>query len=313
MPDEPAPNQPAPKDATLVDSVLERMPRFAGIPRRVTALTGGLTNLNVRVTTATDDVVVRISSENSALLAVDRTNEEHNSRLAAASGVAPPVGERLVDPPTLVVDYLPADTMSAALLRRGDRLDRIAATLRTLHGGPPFLTRFDMFQIQPRYLQIVHSMGLVLPERYLDHAPVLERIAEAFSRNPEPLVPCHNDLLAENILDDGQRIWLIDFEYSGNNEASFELGNLAAESALSDAHLGDLVAAYWGEPRPDKEARALLWGLVARYGWTLWGVISEAINALDFDFRGWAMEKYDEFEAVIASPRLEHLLQTCAV
>ena len=301
-----------PEHDARIAAVLAGIDRFRGATADVRRLTGGLTNTNYRVTGGDDDVVIRVSSPDSSLLAIDRDNEEHNARAAAETGVAPAVHERLLDPIALVVDYVPSRTMSAAELRRGDHLGRIATTLRVLHAGRPFRDRFDMFEICDRYLRIATDRELRLPDGYVGHRATIGRIAAAMTTEPEPLVPCNNDLLAENLLDDGERIWVIDFEYSGNNEASFELGNLASESQLSGDQLDELVAAYWGERRPDKSARAELWGLVAKYGWTLWGVISGSINDLDHDFWSFAMERYEPFEAMVRSPRLDHLLERCA-
>ena len=106
-------------------------------------------------------------------------------------------------------------------------------------------------------------------------------------------MPCNNDLLAANFIDDGDRIWLIDYEYSGNNDPCFELGNVAGECGLADDALAALVTAYYGRPRRSRIARARLFGLVARYGWTLWGAIQHAASELDFDFWSWAMERFE--------------------
>jgi len=295
-----------------VDAILDRFDRFAGRHRTVEVLAGGLTNTNYRVTTDDAVSVVRVSTPDASLLAIDRDHEELNARAAARAGVAPEVYERLTDPPVLVVDYIESETLTAAAVSRGDRLDRIADALRTLHAGPLFANRFDMFEIQRRYLAICSDRGLALPPRYLEHSVTLDRIAAALAARPEALVPCHNDLLAENLLDDGQRIWIIDYEYAGNNEPSFELGNLAAESGLTTQQLADLCAAYWGRTSTADVARAELWGLVARYGWTLWAHISADINPLDFDFIAWGREKYDAFETVTGSPRFGSLLDQAA-
>jgi thiamine kinase-like enzyme len=106
-------------------------------------------------------------------------------------------------------------------------------------------------------------------------------------------VPCNNDLLAGNFIDDGERIWLIDYEYSGNNDPCFELGNIAAECRLSPDALAELVTSYYGRPLRNKIARARLLGRAGKYGWTLWGAIQSAASPLDFDFWSWAMERFD--------------------
>jgi thiamine kinase-like enzyme len=124
----------------------------------------------------------------------------------------------------------------------------------------------------------------------------------------EPTVPCNNDLLAENFIEVDGAMRLIDYEYSGNNEPSFELGNVWSESNLSLAQLDELITHYYERPLRNMVARARLGGLLAKYGWTLWGSIQDGISDLDFDFWGWAMEKYDRAVAEFEGPEFEQLL-----
>jgi thiamine kinase-like enzyme len=132
----------------------------------------------------------------------------------------------------------------------------------------------------------------------------------AMGAHPEPTVPCNNDLLAENFIDDGERLWLIDYEYSGNNEPSFELGNIWSESNLSVEQLSALVEAYYGEPLRNKVARARLWGLMSKYGWTLWASIQDAVADIDFDYWQWGMEKYDRAVAEFTGRDFDSLWPT---
>ena len=198
--------------------------------------------------------------------------------------------------------------MDAEKLRRGDRLAAIADSCRRLHAGRRFLHDFDMFEIQPRYLAIVHERGLRLPDRYEEFEPQIRELERAMRVRPEQTVPCNNDLLAENFIDVGGEMRLIDYEYSGNNEPSFELGNVWSESNLSLEQLEELVAHYYGRPLRSKVARARLWGLMSKYGWTLWGSIQDGISDLDFDFWAWAMEKYERAVAEFDGPDFERLL-----
>ena len=125
----------------------------------------------------------------------------------------------------------------------------------------------------------------------------------------EGTVPCNNDLLAENFIDVGGAFRLIDYEYSGNNDACFELGNVWSESNLSLEQLDELVAHYYGRPRRNKVARARLWGLMSKYGWTLWASIQDGVSEIDFDFWEWGMEKYVRAVAEFDGPGFERLLE----
>jgi thiamine kinase-like enzyme len=279
----------------------------------VTELSGGLTNRNLHVRTEDGgDYVVRLAAANAGLLAINRDHEYRNSVAAAQAGVGAPVIDYRPDLGILVVGFLTARTFSPEDLRSGEQLGRIAGACRQLHNGPRFTGDFNMFRIQEGYLQIVQERGFRLPPRYEEFGQHVARIEAAFAENPQPTVPCNNDLLAENFLDDGEKLWLIDYEYSGNNEATFELGNVWSESGLSLDQLEELVEHYYGAPRPDMVARARLWGLMSKYGWTLWASIQDAEAEIDFDFWGWGMEKYDRAVAEFDGPEYGRLLAIAA-
>jgi thiamine kinase-like enzyme len=290
-----------------LEEVLAAVPELADA-QSVEALTGGMTNTNYKVTSPSGCYVVRISGKDTSLLAIDRENEVHNTIAAAEAGVGAPFVAALPEHDALVLGFLEGEVMNPEKLRRGDRIEAIANACRRLHAGRRFLKDFDMFEIQPRYLAIVRERGFRLPDRYEGFEPQIRELERAMRVRPEQTVPCNNDLLAENFIDVGGEMRLIDYEYSGNNEASFELGNVWSESNLSLEQLEELVGAYWGTPLRNKVARARLWGLMSKYGWTLWGSIQVGISDLDFDFWSWAMEKYERAVQELDGPQFEQLL-----
>jgi thiamine kinase-like enzyme len=226
--------------------------------------------------------------------------------LAASVGVGAPVVDYLPGEGVLVVEFLPGRTYAASDV--GANLPRIAAAARRLHGAPAFASRFDMFEVQRGYLRIVRERGYAVPAGYDALAPAVARVEAALTAQPEPLVPCHNDLLAANILDDGGDLRFIDYEYSGMNEASFELGNLVDEARLDHDHLVELVESYHGTSSPQLLARAELWGLAGRWAWTLWGAIQHGVSDVDHDFWDFATERHELAVALMTSSRFEDLL-----
>lgn len=270
-------------------------------------LDGGITNRNYHVITEANEFVVRVSDPESSALAIDRHAEYENSLRAAKSGAGPEVVEYLPGAGLLVVSWINGRTFHKPDVRAN--LPRIATACRTLHAGPEFVSTFNMFEIQQRYLRLVLEQGYRLPDEYLSFAEAVLRIKLALDAHPEQLVPCNNDLLAENFIDDGDRVWIIDQEYSGNNEASFELGNIWSESTLDDEALAELVESYWGTADPAKIARARLWGVMSKYGWTLWASIQEAISPIEFAFWDWGMEKYERAVDEFRSPGFARLLE----
>jgi thiamine kinase-like enzyme len=294
---------------TPLEEILDLVPALAGGGRRVEELPGGLTNANHKVVTERGAFVVRRWSEDTGLLAIDRDNEYESSVRAAEVGVGAPVVGYLPEHNTMVFAFVEGRTMSAADLRDNRRIGAVAEACRTLHSARRFRDDFDMFDIQPRYLGIVDERGFRLPDRYREFAPHVAAIREALAVRDEGTVPCNNDLLAENFLlrQDGS-FWLIDYEYSGNNDACFELGNVWSESNLAPEQLSELVGSYYGRPLRHKVARARLWGMMSKYGWTLWASIQDGVSDIDFDFWAWGMEKYERAVAEFDSPDFERLL-----
>jgi thiamine kinase-like enzyme len=291
-----------------LEDVLAAVPELRGATV-AEPLAGGLTNTNYRVVSPAGTYVVRISGKDTGLLAIDRANELHNTIAASESGIGARFVAALPEHDALVLEFLRGTVLSAEMIRAGDRLELVAAACRRLHASRRFKADFDMFEIQRGYLEVVRDRGFRLPDRYLELEPQVRAVERAMRALPEPTVPCNNDLLAENFIDVGGELRLIDYEYSGNNEASFELGNVWSESNLSLTQLDELVAHYWGRPLRSKVARARLWGLMSKYGWTLWASIQDGISDLDFDFWSWGMEKYDRAVAEFDSPDFERLLE----
>ena len=297
------------EDLTEFDSALDALDCLRGHDREVEKLPGGLTNVNLKVTTSERSVVVRIPQPGSDLLAIDRRAEHVNSRAAADAGVGAPVLEFHEDPCLLVIGFLQGRTFTDEDLRDGRHLARVAAACRQLHSGERFVSDFDMFEVQKNYLDIVQEHGFRLPDRYLEFADKAEQIQRVLTATPTQTVPCNNDLLAGNFIDDGTKLWLIDYEYAGNNDACFELGNIWSEAGLSPEQLEELMEAYDGQLLQHRVARARLWGLMSKYGWTLWGSIQNSVSAIDFDFWAWGMEKYERAVEEFDGPEFESLLE----
>ena len=269
-------------------------------------LSGGLTNRNIKVETDHGDYVARISSNESALLSIDRNNEFNNSTIAAEAGVGAPVFDYKAEHGLLVIGFLQGRTYGGEDV--ANNASRIAKSVKQLHGAKPFSLDFDMFKIQQNYLKIVTERGFRIPDGYLDFSKAMEDLKAAFAKTDTGKVPCNNDLLPANFIDDGEKVWLIDYEYSGNNDPCFELGNIWSESGQDISVLHDLVAGYYGSDRMDKFARAWLFAALAKYGWTLWASIQNSISEIDFDFWEWGMLKYDDVKRDFGSKEFYRLL-----
>jgi thiamine kinase-like enzyme len=291
-----------------LDALLDQLPVLAGQPRQLEELSGGLTNRNIKITTPTATYVARCSVNSTDLLGIDRDNEYYNSKAAEQAGVGAPVIDYRPDLGILLVGFLEGTTLTNADLQRPDVLARVAAGCRALHAGPRFRDQFNMFERQPAYLKVVQERGFRIPTDYLYYTREFQAVRRILGPAEHATVPCNNDLLAGNFVDNGQKVWLIDYEYSGNNDPCFELGNIGAECGLSTDQLDELVTLYYGRRLRHKTARARLQGIVGKYGWTLWGCIQNGSSSLDFDFWDWAMERYESAVAEFRGPDFPRLL-----
>ena len=291
-----------------IEDVVERIPGWAGREIRASPIEAGLTNQNFRVEVGGTPYFVRLPGASTDLLAVDRANELHNTRAAAEAGVGPSVIHHDPESGALVLEWIDGRTMSNAAFAESGTPARIAEALKRLHAGPRFRDDFDMVRLTEYYLSVVDANSIRIPEGYRDELPKVALIEAALAAHPLPTVPCHNDLLAENYLDDGSRLWIVDYEYSGNNDPTFELGNTAQELGFDAARQEELCAAYFGEATPALLARMRLQMIMSDVGWTLWAAIQAAISSIDYDFWGWAEERWGRASTAFGRDDFDDLL-----
>lgn len=295
-----------------LDALFEQIELLAGRPRTLENLSGGLTNRNVKITTPDGVYVARCVDTGRNLLGIDRNREHANTVAAHRAGVGARVLDYRPELGVLLLEYLNGKTLQNSDFQREGVIAKAAEACRTLHAGPRFVGRFDMFERQPAYLATTREHGFRIPADYHDHADAFAAAERVLTATDTTTVPCNNDLLAGNFIEDGDRMWLIDYEYSGNNDPCFELGNIWSECGLSLEQLDELVTAYYGRPLRHKTARAHLQGIVAKYGWTLWGCIQCGSSAIEFDFWDWAIERYEAAVAEFRSPSYARLLDDVA-
>ncbi len=276
----------------IIDAVVTAIPEWKDKDVVITPLSGGLTNSNFRVDVDETPYFVRVPGASTELLAINRQNEYYNSKAAFEAGVGPKVLHYLAEHCVMVLEFLNGKTMSRDSLNQPGMPTRMAQSIKRLHAGPRFLTDFNMFRLTEYYLQICDKHNITTPDGYVERMATVATIEQAMSVKPLATVPCNNDLLAENYLDDGIKLWLIDYEYSGNNDPTFELGNTCQEMQFSNSQISEVCAAYFGYAAPDKIARMKLNMIMSDVGWGLWAAIQARISTIEFDFWGWAIERW---------------------
>lgn len=277
---------------SVIEEAVAKIEDWRGRNISIQSLSGGLTNSNYRVEVDGTPYFVRVPGNSTELLAIDRNNEYHNSKAAAEAGVAPKVFYYLPEYCVMVLEFHNGKTMSKESLSAAGMPTRMAQAIKQLHSGPRFLTDFNMFRLTEYYLNVCRDREIRIPQGYFDKIPVIEQIEKAMSVHPLATVPCNNDLLAENYLDDGKQLWIIDYEYSGNNDPTFELGNTCQEMQFDDNQIEEICAAYFGAASAAMISRMKLNMIMSDVGWGLWAAIQAKISTIDFDFWGWAIERW---------------------
>jgi thiamine kinase-like enzyme len=265
-------------------------------------LPGGITNRNFLVRDGARRAVVRIGDD-IPVHQIMRFNELAASRAAHAAGVSPAILHH--EPGAMVIDFVEGRTLSAADLQRRPMLEQALALVARAHRDIPRYLRgpalvFWLFHVLRDYagtLQDGQSRHLPLIPGLLEDAARLEAAI-----GPIDLVFGHNDLLPANFLHDGQRLWLIDWDYAGFNSPLFDLGGLAANNGLTAEDEGWMLAAYFGrDPDPQlwRRYQAMKAGAALRE--TMWSMVSELHSSLDFDFAAYTATNLGTYRDALAA------------
>lgn len=285
---------------------LARIPLLAGYDPASAQLTrlGGLTNLVYKVELGGEAFCLRVPGAGTEAY-IDRRVEAVNARAAAAAGVSP---EPLyIDEAGLMLTRFieGAITMSPAAFRADTgAVARAGRAFAALHrSGQSFAFRFELFAMIDDYLGVLDRLGAKLPEGYHDVVREAEPIRQALASRPAPLAPCHCDPLCENLLDTGERMWLVDWEYSGMNDPMWDLGDLSVEGGFDEAQDQALLEAYFaGPPRPADRGRMVIYKAMCDLLWTLWGLIQHANRNPADDFWAYAINRFARCRALMGEP-----------
>lgn len=290
-----------------VIEILRQVPGFENVSPDEVKITrlGGLTNLVHLVAAQGQKIVVRIPGDGTESY-INREVEVHNAKAAEKAGVAPAVLWADAKSGAMVTRALEGiETMTPALFKvRAGSPARAGAALAKLHrSGQTFDFRFELFAMIDGYLKVLSTKDVALPEGYHDVVAAATPIREALEKNAVPLAPCHCDPLSENFLDDGQKMWIVDWEYSGMNDPHWDLGDVSVEAEMDDAQEATLLQGYFGRaPTAAEKGRVVVYKAMCDLLWTLWGLIQLADNNPALDFRAYADGRFARCRALMNSP-----------
>ncbi|MES0098926.1 phosphotransferase family protein [Mesorhizobium sp. M0019] len=287
-------------------AALAAIPMLAGYDGPLERL-GGLTNLVFRG----KDFCLRIPGKGTEEY-INRANEAVAAREAAKAGVSPEVLHVDAETGVLVTRFVAgAETMSPEKFKtRPGSPARAGKAFRKLHtSGAVFPFRFELFAMIDDYLKVLSTKDVALPAGYHDVVREAEAVRSALAAQPLPIVACHCDPLCENFLDTGDRMWIVDWEYSGMNDPLWDLGDLSVEGQFDAAQDEEMTLAYFGgEPRPAERARIVIYKAMCDLLWTLWGLIQLANKNPADDFRAYADGRFARCKALMETPEFSRHL-----
>jgi len=277
----------------------------AGFPADCpTTRLAGLTNVNHLFEHADARYVLRIPGAGTAEY-ISRTNEEVAARSASAAGVNAEVVFFDAADGLMVTRFVDgAATMNAERFADLEACARAGRAFRELHTrATPFATDFDLFGMIDEYKALLASKGATLPDGYEELQATAEATRAALEATARPLVPSHCDPLCENFLDTGECMYLIDYEYSGNNDPMWDLGDLSVEGGFGPDQEAALLCAYFGgEPPAAEVGRMVAYKAMCDLLWTLWGMIQHVNQNPADDFWAYAVGRFERCRALMSHP-----------
>ena len=258
-------------------------------------LEGGITNLNFLVSDSGSKSVVRLGSDIPEHL-VYRSNEIIVSEAAYQIGVSP----KLIynEPGVLVLEFIESKTLEPKTVR--ENLNKIVPIIRKIHdeipnklsGQPQIFWVFYVIKYYSNYLLNNNSSHISLIPSLLKKAEKLEKLS-----SPREIVFGHNDLLAANFLDDGSKIWVVDWEYGGFNDPLFDIGGLSSNNDLDENLESEVLEMYFKE-KPSKDLiikyNAMKTASLLRE--TMWSMVSEITSKIEFNYAEYTSDNLKKFE-----------------
>jgi thiamine kinase-like enzyme len=269
-------------------------------PFSIDRISGGLSNHNFAVRSDGQTYFVRLCQE-LPLLGIDRRNEMVCHQAASLRGLAPEIVHH--ERGLLITQFVDGRTLDAAAVRDPARLARVAALLGHLHEGWDQVTGevlyFCGFQTVRTYARTAARIQAALPR---DINQILDDIT-LLSRRVAPFRPvlCHNDMLPANLIDDGKRLWLLDWEYSGAGHPLFDLAHVSTTTSLSLEQQSALLAAYPGPLPTAALAELQIFRVVALLRESLWSTIQTVVSNIEFDYARYAADNLEAYRATRAA------------
>ena len=276
------------------DRLIKLIPEWKGKLIKVNLINSGITNINFKINVDKRVFFLSMPDSNSELLNIDYRNKYYNNKICGDIKISPRVAHFIESDNLLVTEFIKSKTASLTIFQSSKEIKQLVKKIKLLHNAKPFLRNFNMLSQISYYKNILKEE--YLPKELFKYVNNIETLKQKLYLTKDNLVPCHNDLIAENIIKKDNQIYIVDFDYSGNNDPCFELGNLSVEMEYDDEQINKLVRSYHGEINENIISKVYLQGVVSDIGWSLWSYVQAKISNNNFDY---SMHGLNRLERVI--------------
>ena len=266
----------------------------------INPLEGGITNLNFLVNHGNEKLVVRLGQDIPEHL-VYRSNEINVSKAAHEIGVSPKLIHS--EQGVLVLEFIESETLDPKGVQKN--LEKIIPVIKKIHneipnflsGQPAIFWVFHVIKYYANFLKSNHSIHQNKIDDLLLKASKLEKLS-----SPREIVFGHNDFLAANFLDDGFKIWVVDWEYGGFNDPLFDIGGLASNNDFKQDLEKEALEMYYEKSISNDfllKYDSMKTASLLRE--TMWSMVSEITSKLDFDYGEYTQENLSKFNDAFES------------
>jgi len=274
-----------------IDRLIKLIPEWKGKLIKINRIDSGITNINFEVIVGNKSFFLSMASSNSEVLNIDYRNKYYNNKICGEINISPRVTHFVESENLLVTEFIKSKASSLAIFQSSKEIEQLVKNIKLLHNANPFLRNFNMLS-QISYYQNILKKDY-LPQKLNRYVNNIKSLKNKLYLPNHKLVSCHNDLLSENIINKSNQIFLVDFDYSGNNDPCFELGNLSVEMEYDDEQINKLVKSYYGEINENIISRVNLQGVVSDIGWSLWSYVQVENSNLNFDYNAHAIYRLE--------------------
>jgi len=276
-----------------VDQLIQSIPIWKG-KVKISKIDGGITNQNFLVEDNAKKFVVRLGKDIPEHL-ISRSNELTISKAASDVGISPDVVYHVDG--LLILNYIESTTLTSIDVK--NNIDNIVPLLKKIHLEIPkklsdqsiSFSVFNVINHYAKFLKDNNSSYCLLLKNLLFQSNQLEK-----NSSPYELVFGHNDLLPSNFLDDGSKLWIIDWEYAGFNTPLFDLGGLSSNNNFSLKEEINLLENYFECSVNDKllfQYNSLKCASLLRE--TMWSMVSELTSKIEFDYINYTQVNLSKF------------------